>query len=752
MDPGQPGSMATPNPTPDTPVPSECQEKTVVSEDSNLQGGAFRDGDVIGGSYRVLQFIGAGGMGNVYRVFHTMMQQEYALKTLNTASVSPVAWRRFQNEAQAMARIKHPNIVAIYNLGLHDGKQPYYVMDLLSGKALSDVLSECGTLDYIEVASLFEEVCAGLGYAHKQGIVHRDLKPANIVLLDNPTNECRLKLVDFGIAKLGFVKDPKNQYLTHAGELCGSPLYMSPEQTLGQRVDARSDIYSLGCTLFEVLTGKPPLQGITAFSTMMMHQSTIPPSLREAAGREFPEMLEGIVATLMAKAPVDRYQTMELVAHDLKAVWERRQTPISSHSPQTGTPAGQRGPLERRPSQPHSSNIGLAQEKEAPGAAGHRPLKGSVSQKAEGETGRDYRRYIPAGLAALAIFAGLATTVWFYTTRTHSSAPVERAISKSMAKELSNNELWKEPDKYADALTHREIHSGAPSASLSSTKKYRVSIKRNGEIVERVYQFPDDITIGYLISPGMAETPAKGTVKITYRSKVYFKPSLALLDYPGYFGRFLPGDFDAVWLDATVGTNEILTYLAKYKIAECLALDGCKQIDKSGLVYLCKIPNLKIISFEKCGFDADALADQPLVPKLVNLNCIGEQSTDKLLSKLEYSQYLNAFDLCGSNITHAGFKSIATMSRLLYLGLRGAHFDAQDLILLTKLPYLNTVDLQGCEIDTRTLQILQCMKHLRTVKLSDDKLKGLTKASVQVALPRVSLGWSKADQKSGQAP
>ncbi|MBS1999033.1 MAG: serine/threonine protein kinase, partial [Cyanobacteria bacterium SZAS LIN-2] len=166
--------------------PNNQQDKTRLTIGGTPGAREFQAGDIVGGTYEVRDFIGAGGMGNVYRVRHTIMQTEYALKTLSTDKVTETAWRRFQNEAQAIARMNHPNIVGIYNLGLEQGRLPYYVMDLPKGQTLAELIETNGPLEPIRAIEIFLEVSAGLSYAHKKGIIHRDIKPANVVILETP--------------------------------------------------------------------------------------------------------------------------------------------------------------------------------------------------------------------------------------------------------------------------------------------------------------------------------------------------------------------------------------------------------------------------------------------------------------------------------------------------------------------------------------------------------------------------------------
>ncbi len=182
----------------------------------------LRAGDMVG-DYEVLSLIGTGGMGYVYEARHRVLNKVYALKTIRADCMNETSWRRMQVEAQAIARMNHPNIVGIHNFGMHDGR-PFYVMDLLKGTSLAEKLQK-GPLPLEQALQIFIEVCCGLTYAHKKGIIHRDIKPGNIILLKSEdASGAKVKIVDFGIAKLAGASDPNNQNLTSAGEIFGSPL------------------------------------------------------------------------------------------------------------------------------------------------------------------------------------------------------------------------------------------------------------------------------------------------------------------------------------------------------------------------------------------------------------------------------------------------------------------------------------------------------------------------------------------------
>ena len=305
------------------PEPSEDIANTRLLAPATASAESFSQGQVVVGKYKIVSLLGRGGIGSVYKVEQVFLGQYFALKTLNSQTASDQLIRRFQNEARAASSLSHPNLVKVIDFGLLEGQQPYLVMDLVDGITLSEHIKEKGVFTLEQVVGCFAQVCLGLSYAHEQGIVHRDIKPSNIMISRSlPFGaEGFVKVVDFGIAKLVSTEDGEIQSLTSTGEIFGSPLYMSPEQCSGAAVDHRADIYSLGCVLFETLTGTSPFVGQNALSTMMLHQSETAPTLKEASlGKEFPPALEQVVAKLLAKKPADRYQNLGIVANDLAQI------------------------------------------------------------------------------------------------------------------------------------------------------------------------------------------------------------------------------------------------------------------------------------------------------------------------------------------------------------------------------------------------------------------------------------------------
>lgn len=312
---------------------SEDKTRLSIAENVNVSGGAddvnlsggfeYPTNHVLIGRYRVLAVLGRGGMGVVYGVQEIASGREFALKTINKRLLSDFAVRRFQQEARACFAVNHPNIVNVSDFGVLEDETPFLVMEVIKGETLSARLKRLGPMSPSEAVPMFIQVCLGLAHAHENGIIHRDIKPSNIMLLGKGPvgSEGSIKILDFGVAKVTQQDTGEIQALTKTGEIFGSPLYMSPEQCAGGKIDARADVYSLGCVLFETLTGTTPFVGENSFVTMMMHQSDRIPTLKEASlGEEFSEELERVAALMLAKRPEDRYQNLAKAANDLARI------------------------------------------------------------------------------------------------------------------------------------------------------------------------------------------------------------------------------------------------------------------------------------------------------------------------------------------------------------------------------------------------------------------------------------------------
>lgn len=283
-------------------------------------------GPLIDGRYELLEELGSGGMGVVYKARDPMLNIDVAIKMLH--KVNPEEFLRFQQEAKATARMNHPNMVKLLTFGMADDK-PYMVMEYLRGRDLQTLIREDGPLSWQQAIPIFIQICDALAHAHKRGVLHRDLKSSNVLLTrDAQTQAPVVKILDFGISKITSSSALEQSFDEEAvqeitrGQVVGSPLYMSPEQIAAKKIDGRSDIYSMGCLMFETLTARTPFVGDTAFAIANQHCNKRPPTLRDCAqpGADFPDELEAVVAKSLAKLPASRFQTMQRLGNALRAV------------------------------------------------------------------------------------------------------------------------------------------------------------------------------------------------------------------------------------------------------------------------------------------------------------------------------------------------------------------------------------------------------------------------------------------------
>ena len=262
------------------------------------------------GRYQIVSELGRGSMGVVYHGFDPVIGRTVAIKTMLTEGLSSQEFRefkaRFQREAQAAGVLSHPNIVNVFDYG-EDSGILYLIMEYLEGKSLEKLVEEQRMLPIETIIPMYDQVCSALDHAHQHSIVHRDIKPANIMILDNGS----VKVTDFGIAKM------MSMGMTQAGQVLGTPNYMSPEQVKGRQIDGRSDIFSLGIILYELVTGEMPFSGqnITTVIYKIINENPIPP--RELDATIHPG-LSYVICKTLAKSPDERYQTCRELADDLK--------------------------------------------------------------------------------------------------------------------------------------------------------------------------------------------------------------------------------------------------------------------------------------------------------------------------------------------------------------------------------------------------------------------------------------------------
>ncbi|HWN80679.1 MAG TPA: protein kinase, partial [Candidatus Udaeobacter sp.] len=278
-------------------------------------------GKVVDSRYRVIDVLGRGGMGVVYKIEHQRMGKIAAMKVLHRdLAGDKEVIGRFRREAEAVSKLTHPNTVQVFDFGTAQGAL-YLVMEYVRGLDIGSLIDRDGAMSFERSAPLFAQVCAALAEAHELGIVHRDLKPENILVTRTSSGKDFVKVLDFGLAKLAEREELSE--VTGRGQIVGSPYYMSPEQIRGEEeVDGRSDIYSLGSLMYKVLTGEPAFTATSPVGVLTKHltEAVTPPSRRTA--QRLPDGVDEIVLKAMQKRADDRYVSVGEMLEDIDALYE----------------------------------------------------------------------------------------------------------------------------------------------------------------------------------------------------------------------------------------------------------------------------------------------------------------------------------------------------------------------------------------------------------------------------------------------
>ena len=263
-------------------------------------------GQILQNRYQILDVLGKGGMGIVYRAYDSVLQRTIAVKVLPPQLTLDAEFvTRFQREAIASANLRHPNIVTVHDVGQENGEY-FIIMEYLEGVTLEHVLATGGPMSATRTGAILNQIAGALDHAHSRGIVHRDVKPSNVML----DAQDRAVLMDFGLVRAGEGFGP-----TRSSMVIGTPEYMAPEQVLGQAIDRRTDIYALGVVIYEMLSGKTPFTHTTPFATAHAHAYEAPPPLR-TLNSAVPKSVEAVVTKALAKDPAARYQNAGDLARD----------------------------------------------------------------------------------------------------------------------------------------------------------------------------------------------------------------------------------------------------------------------------------------------------------------------------------------------------------------------------------------------------------------------------------------------------
>lgn len=370
---------------------------------------------IIGGRYEISQLIGRGGMAEVHIGTDTRLNRIVAIKILRQdLARDPVFQARFRREAQSAANLNHPSIVAVYDTGeetitASDGaeiKVPYIVMEYVEGHTVRELLTDGNPVPLEEAVEIVSGVLDALEYAHHQNLVHRDIKPGNVMI----TTTGKIKVMDFGIAR---ALSDSQATMTQTDAVVGTAQYLSPEQARGEQVDARSDLYSAGCLLFELLTGQPPFKGDSAVAVAFQHVSQLPP-LPSSIAPDIPESLDRVVMKALAKDREDRYPDAAHMRADLQASLRGGNVAAPATSTWTAPLVGDTtGATTVLPpvNQGYPSNYGTARSN-AMSSAGQTTQTLEATDPAQNHLGKTNKKPLIIVIVLLAILAVLGLGYW----------------------------------------------------------------------------------------------------------------------------------------------------------------------------------------------------------------------------------------------------------------------------------------------------------------------------------------------------
>jgi len=667
-----------------------------------IKGIDLAKGAIIGGAYEIIELIGVGGMGEVYLARHRSLGKKCALKIIPPEQVTDVAWLRFRQEAKAVANLDHVNLVRVTDLGIHDSCLPFYAMDYVNGKNLADILAESGKMPLSLVLEVFIQVCEGIDYAHRHGILHRDLKPANIMVMTLPGQKIVAKVLDFGLAKLTS-HDREKQSLTAVGEVFGSPFYMSPEQCSGERLDRRSDIYSLGCTIFECLTGQPPFGGNLAAAIMFSHIEGQPPSLEDIVGPGFyPVNIEVVLAKLLRKNPVERYQTSLELRDDLLRV-------ASGNDVQ--------------PYYVNRAKVSSADENLIGNTSGDLPMRADTSQ--------GMSKFILA--LSVSVFAIISLGLVFVVIR-------EDGIHKQF--------LGSPATKSVHPIT---LVKPQPLASLvKSMKPYSSIVKDRAGKKYLQFDFPRE-SIGEIVAEVPLEdsimpisyhyVPCAGILRFPLGTPLRYRPNQICYNQPEYLDNFSPLDLHSIVIRGALGTKlpeAIFKHIVHLRGLKCVVVDGGIISDSKIFKILAELPDLTCLDLLYTETSLPELAGASFLQKL---HLLAFSSTDKptiLLQKLKHSNIV-ALDLSRVGLSHFDYRLISEMQNIRTLVLYDCGTTNEDLKTISKMPHLANLNLTNNLLTLAALPVLTEMAdgQLRKVNLRSTYASQRTFETFRASLPRL---------------
>lgn len=603
------------------------------------------------GGFKIISLIGVGGMGAVYLVEHMSLHRQLALKVLTPELVNEQNWQRFKAEAKILGSLSHPTLVKVYDLGIHAQAIPFYSMDYLEGRSIEEILAEDGPIDLETTIDIMLEVLDGLAYAHRNGIVHRDLKPGNIMYCTIDGAKA-VKVLDFGISKL-IDNRSTAQAMTVAGDIFGSPFYMSPEQSRGESVDARSDIYSIGCTLFEMLTGFVPYENKSSVEIMLMHQEADIPLLTEVSDIEFPPSVDLVLAKCLAKSPDARYQSAKELALDLVRIKEGKAV--------------------------HAYSKGFAQ-------------RGAITADKEEVAQETSTTVIVLTGLAVATLIVSCSIFYFWTSQ-------QQHISKSGAKASVNANF--DGDHVLPESEFNDVAAGQP--------KYFSQLSKDG--MSATFKFPSNQSLGQIgcDAPNCKMFEAQSIVSLSLKDGLKLDANKYLIEHPSLFEGFRPNEIAC--LSAPSGGEEIIKVKTAMphicKLTGITRLDlQLSNLDDSDVTHLNKFTRLNSLSLSLTEITGNGLSNFQHLKNLHKLSFNYNNGIHELVAALAGSENLDelSIDSPDKPIEAEDLQRLARLKNLSFLSMQNSGINDKSLELLYGMPRLTTLNINECTISNAAIE------------------------------------------------
>ncbi len=693
-----------------TQVADRIQQKRQIarSKIQNLRGGSgsipIGPGTIIGGTFKIISTIGEGGMGTVYLAQHRTLPQKFALKILAQSLVSEQYWQRFQAEAKTLAALKHPNLVNVFDLGIHEKSIFYYSMDYLEGRNLEDILADDGPQTLERTIEIFLAVLDGLAYAHRNGIVHRDIKPANIFICNKGTNGAEVKILDFGIAKL--VKgDNAGQELTAVGEIFGSPYYMSPEQCMGNAVDASSDIYSVGCSLFETLTGFVPFEADTSLKIALMHEEDTPPLLSDVISHQLPTSVDTVIAKCLAKLPRDRYQSAKELAIDLERIRDGKDV------------------------------------------AAYRSARAKQAQVAT-ETAHDRNLtgplLITLSVVTFSLLGGffLWSNFLFQPRQTEAERIEKTNTAKlyldappsvdrvSLVDQLTENTDKITPQQHS-RIKQFLAQQKTPYSHLSQDKKFLI------------FDFPADIKLGTIISQSNSDDGQRAAIgQLIFPVDVNrkFDAEDCVYTYPDLIKFFRPEDFTCLrFRHMEKKVPKLGANLVRLTKTRQLDLAGSRIYDED-FSWIDRMNSITELNLSNTFVTGEAFSKSKSFTRLNTIEIDSMKNITPVLEKLAPERQLRFLNIGSTRPTAQDYALLAKLRGVWRLRLCNTNLTDENLGMISQMHGLKELDLTRCERLTRNALIyFKQFKSLRELSVPFDILTPQDLAELRKALPKLKI-------------